>query len=169
MCGGARHIFNIGPETIVEVDVKKVVTWIVVADHQHARFFENDGPTRGIQPIEGLSLDTHLAASHDLMSDRPGRGVSAKDGIRHGFQPHVDAHRQEGVKFVQRVVEVVTKASEKGEFDRLILVMPPRALGEVRKSLPELVRAKITGELAADLTKSAASEIASRLGALLPA
>jgi len=149
--------------------VKKVVTWIVVADHQHARFFENDGPTRGIKPIESLSLDTHLAASHDVMSDRPGRSWSAKNGVRHGLEPHVDPHRQEGMKFIQRVIEVVTKASEKSEFDRLILVMPPRALGEFRKFLPVSVRERISGELAADLTKSTAPEIANRLGALMPA
>ena len=149
--------------------MKKVVTWVVVADHQHARFFENDGPTRGIKPIESLSLDTHLAASHDVMSDRPGRSQSAKNGVRHGFEPHIDPHRQEGMKFIQRIIEVVTNASGKGEFDRLILVMPPRALGEIRKALPDSVREKISGELAADLTKSTAPEIANRLGGLMPA
>lgn len=144
--------------------MRKVVTWIVVADHQHARFFQNDGPDRGIRPVEGVSLDTHLARSHDLLSDREGRGVSSRAGRRYGVPLRSDPHRQEGLAFIGQVAEVVAKGSSDGAYERLVLVAPPRALGELRKALAAPVRAKVVGELAEDLTKATSPEILGHLG-----
>jgi protein required for attachment to host cells len=144
--------------------MRKIVTWIVVADHQHARFFQNDGPDRGIRPIADLSLDTRLARSHDLLSDREGRGVSSRDGRRYGIPLQSDPHRQEGLVFIGQVAEVVAKGLSDRAYDRLVLIAPPRALGELRKALAAPVRAKVIGELSEDLTKATSPEILAHLG-----
>jgi protein required for attachment to host cells len=38
-------------------------------------------------------------------------------------------------------------------FDRLVLVAPPATMGDLRASLSEQVRARVSAELVADLTK----------------
>ena len=48
----------------------------------------------------------------------------------------------------------MTASADRGAFQRLILVAPPRALGELRDSLPEAVRDRVVGELDLDLTKA---------------
>ena len=147
--------------------MEKIVTWILVADHQHAEFFENDGPNRGIRKMDDLSFDTHLHANQDIVSDRPGRSVSANDGRRHGFQPTSDPHRQEGIAFIERFSDVVAKSID--DYDRLIVIAPPRALGELRQTLSDSLRTKVVAELAKDMTKASPDDILAHLAPYLAA
>jgi protein required for attachment to host cells len=133
--------------------VKKTITWVVVADHQHGRAFQNDGPNRGLQPVDGFSFDTHLHFGRELTSDRPARVFSAAGGTPHAVEPKTDPHRQEGERFVAGLAAALAAASGRGEFDRLLLIAPPRALGEFRKHLPQKVRDKIVAEIDQDLTQ----------------
>jgi protein required for attachment to host cells len=41
-----------------------------------------------------------------------------------------------------------------GRFERLVLVAPPAALGNLRRLLPKNVRAKVIGDVAQDLVKT---------------
>jgi len=49
-----------------------------------------------------------------------------------------------------------------------VLIAPPRALGELRKSLPDKVRKMVTVEIDEDLTKAGESDLADRLADVLP-
>ena len=147
--------------------MKKILTWIVVADHQHARLFVNDGPGHGIKPVETFDADQQIPRSRDLMSDGEGRGFSGADGRRHGMQARVDPHRQEGEKFLTHLVDRLSQASAHNAFERLIIVAPPRALGEIRKHLPQTLQSKIIGELDNDLTKSTPQAIREHLESYL--
>ncbi|MEX0758324.1 MAG: host attachment protein, partial [Tistlia sp.] len=69
------------------------------------------------------------------------------------------------IHFLQEVVEAVDQAGQRGAFDRLLLVAPPRALGELRKLLPERLAGKVTDELAQDLTKHTVGSLAAHLAA----
>lgn len=137
----------------------KTVTWILTADHQHARVFANDGPGRGIRPVEGLSMDEHLPVSHEAGSHRPDIGFASRGGPSHGIEPRETPHRQAGREFVQDVASAVSEALEHGGFDRLVVVAPPRALGELRDALPKPVRDRVVGELDLDLTKATTESV----------
>ena len=52
---------------------------------------------------------------------------------------------------------------------RIVLVAAPSALGDLRAALPSAVRAKVTGEVAQDLTKTPDAEVASHLKDVLSA
>ncbi|ANK82578.1 MAG: hypothetical protein TEF_18590 [Rhizobiales bacterium NRL2] len=147
--------------------MKKTVTWILVADHQHARVFANDGPGRGVDVVDDITLDTHLERSRDLDRHEPITGFSAKDGVRHGIEPRSDAHRKAGRRFLEDAVAALEAVEKKGGFDRLILVAPPRALGELRQMLPETLKQRVIGELDQDLTKTTARELATHLEGVL--
>jgi protein required for attachment to host cells len=146
-----------------EIAVKKTITWVVVADHQHGHAFQNDGPNRGLQPLDGFSFDTHLHRDRDLVSDRPARVYSSAGGTPHAVEPKTDAHRQEGDRFVAEMSAALSSACDRGDFHRLLLIAPPRALGEFRKHLPDKVRKKIVAELDQDLTKAPVDQIASHV------
>ena len=133
--------------------MKKTVTWVVVADHQHGHAFQNDGPNRGLQPVDGFSFETHLHFGRDLISDRPTRTFSRADGKPQAVEPKTDPHRQEGERFVAGMAAALAAASDRGEFQRLLLIAPPRALGEFRRQLPPKVRDKIVAEIDQDLTQ----------------
>lgn len=147
--------------------MKKTVTWIVVADHQRARVLMNGGPGRRLQPVDAMDLETHLKAGRDIVADRPGRSFESKGNMRHALQRRVDPHRQAAERFVERVVKALTAASEKGDYDRLVLIAPPRALGEFRKLLPTSVKGKLIGEVGEDLTKAPTKALSRHVGAFL--
>jgi protein required for attachment to host cells len=150
-----------------EIAMEKIVTWVVVADHQHGHAFENDGPSRGLNPVEGFSFDTRLHAGRDLVTERPPRGFSPAAGTPHAIEPKVDPHREEGERFVSDVAAALTKASDAGQFHRLLLIAPPRALGEFRKHLPHRVRDKLLAEIDEDLTRAARAQIEAHVAPFL--
>jgi protein required for attachment to host cells len=126
---------------------------IVVADGEHARF---------VQPTAGNTLRTigavdsawaHLR-SHDIGSDRPGRSFESAASARHAVGPRHGLQALEKEKFVRLVGEQINAASACREFDRLLLVAPPRALHELRKTLDGATQAKVVGTLQRDLVKT---------------
>lgn len=139
--------------------MKKTVTWILTADHQHARVFANDGPGRGIAPLETLAMDGHLPVSHEAGSHRPDIGFASRGGPSHGIEPRSTPHEQAGRAFIGGVVSAVSEALAHGGFDRLVVVAPPRALGELRELLPGQVRDRVVGELNLDLTKASTADV----------
>lgn len=147
--------------------MKKTVTWIVVADHQHARLYVNDGPGHGVQPLDDIEMDTVLKPSRDIDAHQPDTGFSARNGVHHGYEPKTDAHEKAGRDFLKDVVDAVGAAKGRGAFDRLILVAPPRALGELRQMLPDALGQSVAGEVDKDLTKASADDIAKHLESVL--
>tara|TARA_R110000772_G_scaffold232195_1_gene343492 strand:+ start:81319 stop:81765 length:447 start_codon:yes stop_codon:yes gene_type:complete len=147
--------------------MRKIVTWVIVADHQHAQVFNHDGPGHGIRRVEGMTFETHLERSHDLMTDRPGRKAGVGGAMR-SMTPASDPHRAAGEKFIAGISVEIAKAATRKAFERLVLVAPPRALGEFRKALPDRVRKMVTAEIDEDLTKADESDLADRLADVLP-
>ncbi|MGQ0665226.1 MAG: host attachment protein [Pseudomonadota bacterium] len=148
---------------------KKVRTWILIADGRRARILLNEGPGRGLKPA--IDADFINPAVHgftrDLGSDRPGRGHSGKSGTPHALEPRVDWHRHEKHVFARRMAAYIDQAATKGEFDRLVLVAPPQALGDLRQALGAHAAERVTGELARDLTKHSDADVAKHLAGVV--
>jgi protein required for attachment to host cells len=83
--------------------------------------------------------------------------------MRHAVERRHDPHRWEGRQFLAGIVERLSSASAKGEFDQLVLVAPPRALGELRRLMPAQLKEKTIGELAQDLTKADTASLAAHV------
>jgi protein required for attachment to host cells len=132
--------------------MRKTVTWIVIADGEKARIVANQGIGKGLVPVSGHEMSTTLHAARDVYSDRPGRTRESVGASRHALQPRVDWHRFEKRQFAKRVAGMLDAEADKGAFDRLILVAPPRTLGDLRGALAAPTRAKVTGEIDKDLT-----------------
>jgi protein required for attachment to host cells len=147
--------------------MKKITTWVLVADGGRASVLLNDGPGRGLVPIAGHRYETELPPDRELRSDRPGRTFESADSSRHGISPPTDYHRLEKERFIERLAGIVDDAARTDEYDRLVIVAPPQALGVLRQALGDHARAKLTGELNKDLTDLAPEQVASRLGNIL--
>lgn len=139
--------------------MKKSVTWILAADHQHARVFANTGPGRGIEPVDGLAMGGHLPVSHEAGSHRPDIGFASRGGPAHGIEPRSTPHQDAARDFIDEIASSLAEALSHGGFDRLVVVAPPRALGELRRRLPKAVRERVVGELDLDLAKAPTASI----------
>jgi len=149
--------------------MKATHTWILIADGARARILQNDGPGKGLHEVEGLVFHGDHAATHELMSDREGRSHSSVGPGRSAIEAHSDPHRELKKKFAHQLAETLSRGLQQKAYDRLVIVAAPSALGDLRAALPAQVRAKLTGEVAKDLTKTPDSELADHLRDVLSA
>ena len=148
--------------------MKRIKTWILIADGARARIVLNDGPGRGIKPGPDKEFEGVNAPNRDIVSDRPGRAFnSSGSGGRHGMEPRTDPHEHEQRSFHHRIAAYLDEAAKRGDFDRLVVVAPPKALGNLRTELSGPTRAKIVGEINKDLTHVSIRDLASYLGSVL--
>jgi protein required for attachment to host cells len=142
----------------------KKITWILVADGARARILMNQGIGKGLRPAIDGELAHALPPTRELGSDKPGRSQQRGVSGRHAFQPHVDWHRFEKEKFSREMAALLDAAAERGAFDRLVLIAPPRTLGDLRSALGAKARTKVHAEIDKDLTHVAIQELPDYLG-----
>ena len=83
------------------------------------------------------------------------------------MQPSTDPHRHEERAFLHEVAAVLDEACDRGAFHNLIVVAPPKALGDLRAEFSDAVRERITAELPKDLTKVAVHDLPAHLPEVL--
>lgn len=104
------------------------ITWIVTADGQEARVFCERARTGPLRELDGL----HMTASDH---ERTG-------GAHHRGDQRAPQHEPER-RFLRRVANRVALEARKGEFERLVLMGPPRTLGFLKMALPPEIVARI--------------------------
>lgn len=148
--------------------MKKKVTWILVADGARARILKNEGPGKGLQPAVDQEFRHALPRTRELGVERPGRTQESATSARHALDNPVDWHRFEKEKFAKEMAKILDKAAAAGEFERLVLVAPPRTLGDLRGALAAATRKMVSGELDKDLTQVTLGELPEHLAGVLP-
>lgn len=146
--------------------MKKTVTWVLIADGAQARILEHAGPGKGLRQVEGLDWSIEPLQAQDINSDKPGRshtsvgrsGVESKDPV---------AHRE--TEFVKSVADMLDRKVQHGDFDRLVIVAAPIALGDFRKAISPAVKKTVVAELNKDLTNLPTSQLDQHLDGILAA
>jgi protein required for attachment to host cells len=132
--------------------------WVFVGDGQKALFLINEGDEM-FPNLRRLSvLENHDPPSHEQGSDAPGRAFSSVGGIRSAME-ETDWHELEKERFAGLVAERINRAALVNQFDHILIVAPPRILGELRREFAKATEGKIVGELAKDLTHHTIAEI----------
>lgn len=147
--------------------MKKTKTWVVVADGSRARLFLNEGPDKGLCPLPDGDIASEHPPTREMSEDRPGRTFDSAGGGRHAMEPPSDPHRHAKRAFAQQLAARLNQAHKRNAFDRLVLIAPPQALGDLRASLNPAVRKKVSGELNKDLTHLKDDELLASVGAVL--
>jgi len=135
---------------------RHVRTWVVAADSARARLYLHDHSEEALRPAElaGLPPLDDRVQSHTEKSDRAGRSHgSSNDGVRHAIESHSDYRKLEKQKFSIALADALNHARLHDEFDRLVLVAPPRSIGELRRHLSVQVQSAME-VIAKDLTKA---------------
>lgn len=140
--------------------MRKRRTWYIIADGGRARFVERDeqGAYRTVSSFVSTELK---ASSRDLATERPGRVHESATTARHAIEPKIDPKDAAKEDFVRYVADQVQSAQE--NFDDLVLVAPPRVLGQLRETLSKSVAETVTRDLAKDLTKVPDNELGEHL------
>ena len=142
-------------------------TWIVVADGARARILLHEGVGKGLSQVPGLEMTTDHQPTREIGSDRPGRTHDRMGPGRHAMEPRADWHRQEKAQFAKSIAERLAAELDRRSFDRLILIAPPTAMGDLRAALDDRTHALVAGEITKDLTKASDADITDQVGTLL--
>lgn len=147
--------------------MKTLKTWIVVSDGARARIFLNEGRGTGLKPALVSDLVADHRPTHELGGREPGRGQACAGGQHHGIESTSDAHEQLKLEFARDVVRVLEEGADRQAFDSLVLVAPPRMLGNLRAHLPRAIVKRVRGELSKDLTQVPVHALPGHLGEML--
>jgi len=148
--------------------MKPKTTWFLIADAGRAFVYASTGWDRGLEPVTDSPMEGDNRPTRAVGTERPGRVHESADTARHALAPRVDWHRDNKRRFAAEVAEFLEDANQRDRFDRLVVVAPPAALGDLRAALSDAVRSRIVGELAKDLTKLPAADLPAHLEKLAP-
>ncbi|UCH73938.1 MAG: host attachment protein [Rhodospirillales bacterium] len=141
-------------------------TWFVIADGAKARVLARHGGAGPLEPASELCFTEAEARlpSRDVGADRPGRVHESADTARHAMEPRVDWHRFAKQQFAKSVAAALEAAAQAKRFGQLVLVAPPRTLGDLRQALGPHAAARVAGEIAKDLTNLPDHDLPAHLG-----
>ena len=125
--------------------------WVLVADGERALFTRNitdaDNPHLVVIRVEEQDnppTRNQSVSAPGRRSDGPGAGRSAME--------ETDWHQLAKDRFAADLADMLYMRAHRGRFDQLVIVAPPRTLGELRDKLHSEVRARVVGEIPKDLT-----------------
>lgn len=137
---------------------------VLVTDGCKALLLRNNGDAEF--PDLGLvrKWEHRLAADHALKSGPPGRTFSSHDqGMRRSSYEETDLHAEAEADFAHNLAEFLEAQFAAKTIQELVLVAPPRTLGEVRKHLRPHMSKMIKAEIDKDLVKHPIAHIESLL------
>jgi protein required for attachment to host cells len=139
-------------------------SFVVVADGEKMLFFRNEGDALFPKLEVERKSEQDNPATRDQKSDDSGRSALSAGAGHHSYS-ETDFHQLEEDRFAARTAEMLNDRAMRNDFESLIVVAPPRTLGELRKHYHKEVEKRLTGEIAKDLTGHPVEEIEKILAA----
>lgn len=150
---------------------RKPITWFLVADGETAQVYVRSRDEIKI-PMQGNAKHHHYAqeaeprmipvpdmhwtaeslAGFEAGNHQLGRVFESGNAARHSVAPHMDIHEELKLRFMHTVAEQVRTAYTNKSFDYIVLIAPPRLLGELKKNLEPHILGRVLAELPKELT-----------------
>jgi protein required for attachment to host cells len=134
-------------------------SFVVVADGAKMLFFRNEGDAEFLKLEIERKREQENLADRDMKTDDRGRTFDASGGAGRSAYEETDFHQLEEDRFAAETAELLKKRALRNDFESLIIVAPPKTLGELRKHYHKEVEKRLTGEIAKDLTGHPVEEI----------
>lgn len=135
---------------------------VLVADGRKMLFLRNHGDAHKIDLRVEAHHEQDNPPNRDQTTDAPGRSVSSVGG-RSSSMEEADFHQIEEDRFAVDAADMLRERALKGDFEALVIVAPPRTLGELRKHYHKEVESRIIDEINKDLTGQPIGEIEAAL------
>jgi len=151
---------------------KSPLTWFLVADGKQAQVYtrhraRNIMPLNGkkrfrhyeeyseaeLVPVPGTSWKAEALEDFEFGKDKLGRAFESASPTRHMTSPRHDIHEEIKCRFMKTIAEHLKNAEKRKQFDRLVVIAPPKMLGEFKKHLDKPVLERIAAELPKELSR----------------
>lgn len=123
---------------------------VLVADGAKLLVFRNDGDSKYPVLTTLLHEEADNPSSREQGTDAPGR-VRSSSGVRGSSYGETDWHEQAEADFARHAADVLDGLARAQRDAPIVVVAPPRTLGELRKRYGDQTGKRIIGEIAKDL------------------
>ena len=124
---------------------------VLVADGRKMLFLRNEGDAEFPNLVVEKAQEQSNPATRDQATDSAGRASSPQGGVQSSVEP-TDFHQIEEDRFAADAADFLKTGALKNAYDSLIVIAPPKTLGELRKHYHKEVSSRLKGELDKDLT-----------------
>jgi len=131
---------------------------VLVGDGQKALFLRNKGHAQHVRLVVEQVLERDNPPTREQGTDRPGRS-NASVGVARSAMEETDWHDIAEERFAGELAEALYRHAHANLFEELVIIAPPRVLGNLRKFLHAEVAARVTGEIPKELTSHPVAEI----------
>jgi len=132
---------------------------VLVGDGRRALFLRNKGTPRALELIVEREMRQENPPTREQGTDRPGRHHGV-DGVSRTAIEETDWHVRAEEQFASEIAETLYEMEHAQEFDELVVVAPPKMLGDLRAAFPPEVAQCIVAEVPKDLTAHPVPDLA---------
>lgn len=136
--------------------------WVLVADGEKALFLRNitDDEDPNLEVVRKEQQDN--PKDIDQSANRPGRMADTGPNQRSAMDD-TDWHELAKERFADDLADLLYAQAHKHKFDKIVLVAPPKTLGELRSKLHKEVADKVIAEVPKTLTNHPIDQIEAQL------
>jgi protein required for attachment to host cells len=135
-------------------------SFVVVADGEKMLFFRNEGDAEYPKLVVERKREQENPPNRDQKSDEAGRGfTNAGGGPARSAYSDTDFHQLEADRFAADTAGMLQRWALRNDFESLVVVAPPKTLGELRKHYHKEVEKRLVAEVPKDLTNVPVAEI----------
>jgi protein required for attachment to host cells len=132
--------------------------FVVVADGEKMLLFRNQGDDEFPHLVVIEEDEQQSVANREQRRDAPGRSFSSVGPGRSAYK-EADSRQLGEDRFAAETAAMLNRRALDNEFESLIVVAPPRTLGELRKFYHDELQRRVRGELPKNLTNNPVNEI----------
>lgn len=139
-------------------------TWILVCDASRAVLYGTEKREDEWQLLRALSEPESRMKTSELTPTEPGHAAKSKGGTRHtAFETETTAKGASIGRFAQKLADALDEGITGRQYDRLVLIAPPRFLGLVKQRLSAETAASLCATVSKDYTLCNAREVRERV------
>jgi protein required for attachment to host cells len=132
--------------------------FVVVADGEKMLLFRNQGDDPFPHLIVVEEGEQESLPNRELRRDLPGRSFSSVGPGRSAYK-EADSRQIGEDRFAADTAQMLNRRALENDFESLIIVAPPRTLGELRKYYHDELNRRLAGEVPKNLTNVPVNEI----------
>ncbi len=136
---------------------------VLVGDGERAVFLKNAGTVQQPKLVLERVLEQRNPPTREQGTDRPGRRAGGDTGTQRSAMEETDWHERGEERFAAEIADALYRSAHAKQFQRLIIVAPPKVLGTLRKLLHKEVLERVEAEVPKELATCSVADIQSEL------
>ena len=133
-------------------------TLVLVTDGRKMLFLRNEGDDKHMNLQVENKERRDDAPDRDLSTDAPGSVFSSGSAARSSYE-ETDFHQLEEDRWAHEAADRINSRALKNDFDQLVIIAPPKTLGELRKKLHKETEKRTILQIDKEMTNQPLNEI----------